>query len=190
MDVIVEIDEFTADVPVPEDAIDGVDATTVAQGLQALANRTLYLQNRQGPLYLVNVFSENLAGYDLIHSNNSDAAWGTDDYNIRAGGWDVLTNDVFEFTFGCSVVADGAGVQEYTIGYKIGLAGSPAQLGGLVARYDALSTDAVPLLISSSLVIPGDGVLRLYLQSRTSSVQEGFAYGPWRFTGRLWRPTT
>jgi len=189
MDVITDLDEFTADVPIPEDLVDDVDATTVVQGLQAIANRTKYLHNRRGPLYLVELGHDNLTGSDTFVDNAASSVWADTAYEVWSGAVVALDELEVEITF--QAAADGATAEhQFRLGYRYG-ADAYAQIGGALAQFDELTDKERPVSMIAHLTAPTTGTLSIALQCvSVAGVQETHGNAPMQLIVRHWRPTT
>jgi hypothetical protein len=123
MDTIVEVDEFTAAVPIPEDLVDGVSATTVVQGLQALSNRTRNLHGR-APLHVYRAVAgdDETAGSCDTSPMTLIKAITTSSYAVVTGlevvipRLDLAQNDILEIE--CSFTAENTGIDGSSDGHR------------------------------------------------------------------------
>ena len=124
MDTIVGTDSFDATIPIPEDVVDLVDATTVVQGLQALANRTINLNGRT-PLHVYRA----VAGDDeatgtcdtspmtLIKAITSSSYAVVTGLEVSIPRLDLAQNDILEIE--CAFTAENTGLDGSSDGHRL-----------------------------------------------------------------------
>ena len=166
MDVITDVDTFTASVPIPEDAVDDVDATTVNQGLQALANRTKYLFNRLAHLRIAASINTGSDAASTLTSSNQ-TAFGTGDLELTGAGLAVISSDIVRARYDFSAADSVSGDAEFQLVYTIN-GGAKTVLPG--SRYYApvLGTSALHYSLAGAVTLGavGTATLAVWLQIR------------------------
>lgn len=186
MDTITGIDEFTDPVPIPEDLTDLVTATSVVQGLQAVTNRTTYLENRLGGVFLVNMTGTTESGTALFLADDSEATY-TDTIKIALADVTTLAGDIIEVDLTVMVKTDLASAAGFRLSQSLD-AGALSEISGARADFGSLGTDLVPLTLTGVITSASAGTTHIWLQACSpGGVQEAYAYAPYVVRVRQYR---
>lgn len=164
------------------DATDDDDATSIAIGEQALADRTAYLKSRS-PKYFQHYGSTATAA--VISGATNTTFTGATDWKFFDGSYPVAAGDDLTVRLNCHVYrTGGAGDVEYQIAYAIGSAtATKVVLPGSNVRFASLSS-AVPVSLEGSvwgLTQSGDLFLFLQCANTGGGTMTVSATGPYFF---------
>lgn len=186
-------DTFTASYDIPSGG-DTRNATGVNTALEALGNRTKYLQNRLGLMHLVwETPYDPGAGSAMLCSSTSQFWNNVSGNNYNVASFAVNANDVVEVVANPIVITDGvaAKVAEARMGYSLDggvtISGNQREVKLLIPA----APSETQITVLGRLSMAATDTIDLYLQARspddTTTIE---LLRPCLFLVKLWRPVT
>lgn len=198
MDVLVEVDDFTATVPIPEDAVDEIDATTVNQGFQALGNRTQRLNRTVDRLYMQGT-KYGVAG-SVVDSWTNSVVAHTVQHDPGSGYVDIdeqipecRAQDVVQVRVSGVAGATGCNTQvRIRIAYNDGLGSPVSVIGHAIVLQDGFYTpftlEATHEVSQGTVLAPVEVHVTIEVVNDTAGVGKGvYIFGQLAVSSQRWR---